>query len=201
MPGPVLFATVRWTPQQGRWVGPAIVAGHAVVEVPLVAALVLGLGRVLARPSFVGAVGVAGGAVLLGMGALMLRAAPELELPKADDPEGPTANLSVARVVGAGAATSVSNPYFVLWWGTVGLGLLSEAAKFALPGLVVFYGGHVLADLAWYGAISESLHRGRWFLSDAAYRWIVGVCAVGLIAFALFFGYRGYGFLTGQMTG
>ncbi len=35
MPGPVLFATVHWSAQHGRWVGPLIAAGHAVVEAPL----------------------------------------------------------------------------------------------------------------------------------------------------------------------
>ena len=71
-PGPVLFATVRWSAQRGRWVGPLVVVGHMVVEVPLMAAVVLGLGEVLTAERFVGIVGVAGGAVLMAMGALMV---------------------------------------------------------------------------------------------------------------------------------
>ncbi|MCK4374581.1 MAG: LysE family transporter [Candidatus Brocadiae bacterium] len=193
MPGPVLFATVRWSAARGRWVGPLIVLGHAVVEVPLMMAVIFGLGEALASPGFKGTVGLAGGAVLLTMGALMLRAAPRLALPTAgSDSPGRVGTL---RVVAAGALTSVSNPYFVLWWATVGLGLLTQAKPFGAPGYAVFYVGHVLADLLWYGAVSESVHRGRRLLSDRSYRRLVGLCGILLAGLALLFAYSGWRFL------
>jgi threonine/homoserine/homoserine lactone efflux protein len=197
MPGPVLFATVRWSAQHGRAVGPLIVAGHAVVEAPLVVALILGLGNVLSGPAFVGAIGLAGGAVLLVMGGFMLRAAPRVSLPRKSAEEGGDAPLGAGKIVATGAFTSVSNPYFTLWWATVGLSLLAQARPFGLPGYAVFYVGHVLADLAWYGAVSESVHRGRRLLTDSGYRRLVAGCAVLLIGFAAFFAYRGWRFLCG----
>jgi threonine/homoserine/homoserine lactone efflux protein len=200
MPGPVLFATVRWSAQHGRRVGPCIVAGHAAVEAPLMAALVLGLGGVLSRNAFVGAVGLAGGAVLLAMGALMLKAMPRLSLPGGGKAPGRAAEaepFSAVRIIAAGAFTSVSNPYFALWWATVGLRLLAFAKPFGLSGYAVFYAGHVLADLAWYGAVAEMLHHGRRLLSDRGYRVLVGVCAVLLIGIGVYFAWRGWGMLGG----
>ncbi|MHC4789095.1 MAG: LysE family transporter [Planctomycetota bacterium] len=190
MPGPVLFATVRWSARHGRWVGPIVVLGHALVEVPLMAAIILGLGGLLARDSFVGGVGVAGGAALLMMGATMLRTAPRVTLPgrTGDDGDGP---LGVLRVLGSGVVTSIANPYFVLWWATVGLNFLAQAKPFGARGYAVFYAGHVLADLAWYGAVSESVHHGRRLLSDRTYRRLVGGCAALLICFAAYFAWRG----------
>jgi threonine/homoserine/homoserine lactone efflux protein len=192
MPGPVLFATVRWSAQHGRIVGPLIVAGHAVVEVPLVLAIIFGLGSVLSAHVLVGVVGLAGGAVLLAMGGLMLKAAPRLALPQSSAEQGGDARLGAAKIVAAGAITSLSNPYFPLWWATVGLSLLARAEPFGPTGYVVLYIGHVMTDLAWYGAISESVHRGRRLLSDRSYRWLVAVCAVLLIVIAVVFAWQGW---------
>jgi threonine/homoserine/homoserine lactone efflux protein len=198
MPGPVLFATVRWSAERGRWVGPLVVLGHAVVELPLMAAIILGLGPLLSRDGFVGAVGLAGGAALAVMGVLMLRAAPRLRLPERTVKAGEQSPLNGGRIVGSGALTSLASPYFTLWWATVGLNFLAQARPFGVLGYAVFYGGHILADLAWYGAVSESLHHGRRLLSDRKYRLLVGACAALLICFALDFAVRGYGHLAGS---
>lgn len=192
MPGPVLFATVRWSAERGRWTGPLVVAGHAVVEIPLMAAIILGLGALLRSDVFVGVVGLAGGAALLLMSVLMLRALPVLKLPTRADDAGTGAGPGAFRIIAAGAITSVSNPYFTLWWATIGLRLLTNATPFGALGYSVFYVGHILADLMWYGAVSESVHHGRRFLSDVSYRWLVGVCAVLLMGFAFYFASNGY---------
>lgn len=190
-PGPVLFATVRWSAEHGRLTGPAIVAGHVAVEVPLVIGLVVGLGQVLMRTTFIGVVGLAGGVVLLGMGLFTLAGVPDLELP---GPPGATPHSSrraLARIAVAGALTSLANPYFPLWWGTVGLTFISRARALGVLGYVVFYLGHALADLAWYAIVSESIHRGRWLLSNRAYRGLVGACAVLLAVFGVLFAWQG----------
>jgi len=197
-PGPVLFATLRYSAERGRWAGPLVVAGHAVVEVPLMAAIVLGLARLLRTPAFSGAVGLAGGAVLLTMGAFTLRGIPALTLPAATRPDAGARRLGLVRIVGVGSLTSIANPYFPLWWATVGLSLLTLAAPHGLGGYAVFYCGHILGDLAWYWSVSEATHRGRRLMSDRAFRWIVGTCAVLLVLFGLFFGWSGYRFLTGR---
>jgi len=194
-PGPVLFATVRWSAQRGRWVGPLVVVGHIVVEIPLMAAVVLGLGEVLTADRFVGIVGVAGGAVLVALGALMVRSAPGASLPPRAAAAGPQGATGVLRIISAGAVTSLSNPYFPLWWATVGLNFLAQAAPSGLMGYSVFYVGHVLADLVWYSAVSESIHRGRRLLSERGYRRLMGACGVLMAAFGLLFAAHGYGFL------
>ena len=190
MPGPVLFVTVRHSAAGGRWAGPLVVVGHAVVELPLVVAIALGLSERVQGDVFLGTVGLAGGAVLLMMSAGMLRSLRTLHLPDAEE-AGRGRTPGAMAVVAAGAATSVSNPYFFLWWATIGVGLLARAAPFAVLGYAVFYVGHVLADLAWYAAVGESVHRGRRSLSDRAYRWLVGALAVCLAAFAVWFAWGG----------
>jgi threonine/homoserine/homoserine lactone efflux protein len=186
MPGPVLFVAVRHSAAGRRWVGPLIVLGHAIVEVPLMLAIIFGLGELLTAPGFVGAIGLAGGTVLLAMAGSMLRSLPRLRLPKADE-VGPAAGSGSLSVVLAGAATSVSNPYFTIWWATVGITFLAKAAPYAAAGYATFYAGHVLADLAWYGFVGETVRRGRRVLTDGAYRWLVDVLAGCLAGFGAWF--------------
>ena len=195
MPGPVLFVTVRHAAAGRRWVGARVVLGHAVVEVPLMLAVILGLGELLRQDLFFGAVGVAGGLVLLGMGALMLRSLPGLTLPRADGPSGSPPDRA-RGLVAAGALTSVSNPYFLVWWATIGMGFLASAAPHGAVGYAVFYLGHVLADLVWYEAVGASVRRGSRLMSDGSYRRLVGVCALLLAAFAVWFAAIGLGRLT-----
>lgn len=197
MPGPLLFATMRWSVQRGRWVGPLVTLGHMAVELPLMVAIVLGLGGVLSANRFVGWVGLAGGAMLLLMGAMMLRAAPSVSLPpRNEEAKAEGGRIELWRIVGTGALTSVSNPYFPLWWATIGLNFLAQAALAGVTGYAVFYVGHVLADLVWYSAVSGSIHRGRRLLSDRGYRWLIGSCGLLMAGFGIFFAVRGYDFLT-----
>ena len=198
MPGPVLFVTVRHSATYGRWVGPLVVIGHALVEVPLVAAVILGLDKLLGMDAFVGAIGLAGGAVLLVMGGAMLRAAPGLTLPSGPHSKNPRSEFRPLKVIGSGALTSVSNPYFTVWWATVGLNFIAHAMPSGVLGYSVFYGGHILADLVWYSGVAESVHQGRRFLSDRSYRGLIGACAALLICFGAYFGYTGWDFLFGS---
>lgn len=195
-PGPVLIASVRHSAERGRWAGPLVVIGHAVVEVPLMIAIIVGLQDVLRSKTFAGVIGLAGGGVMIAMGAAMLWASRGLKLPLNGSDAPSHAVHGAAQVVVAGALTSILNPHFVIWWATVGLAFMAYAAPHGARGYLVFYGGHVLADLAWYWAISEAVHRGRRLLSGHSYRWLIGTCAVLLMGFALVFACHGWDSLT-----
>src|SRR5208337_2637542 len=82
MPGPVLTVTIGETAARlrpdtpglngraqvrGALAGPLIVLGHGILEVLLVAAVVLGLGRLLRLGPVIGTVALLGGAVLTWM--------------------------------------------------------------------------------------------------------------------------------------
>lgn len=186
MPGPMLAVTIREAAHRGFWAGPLVVAGHAILELTLVVGLLFGLAALFARPLFLGATGLAGGAVLVWMAASMLRAVPGLTLDlEAGESTGPH------PVIG-GIVTSVSNPYFILWWATAGLACITMTLDTGWPGVAAFYTGHILADLVWYTLISTILHFGRSFLTDRRYRWLVGILAVALLYFGGYFAVTGF---------
>jgi len=177
MPGPMLTVTIRESARRGFMAGPLVVLGHGILELAMVTAIFFGLGQVLSQPLFFGVIGVVGGAVLLWMGQGMVRALPGLSLElEAASPKG------MHPVLG-GVVTSLSNPYFPLWWATAGLALMTRASELGVPGQSVFYVGHILSDLVWYSVVAFVMHHGRRFLTDKRYRYLIGVLAIALIFF------------------
>jgi threonine/homoserine/homoserine lactone efflux protein len=194
MPGPVLSITIGETAARlrapggrvrGALVGPQVVLGHGLLEILLVVGITLGLGTVLARESVLGAIGVVGGIVLVWMAGGMLRSLRSLSLQGGENPG------ARRHPVLAGILTTASNPYWTLWWATIGLGYIALSQRLGVTGLVMFYLGHIFSDLAWYSLVSGTLAAGGGLLTDRVYRGLVGACAVFLFAFGVYFGYAG----------
>ncbi|MFU8858683.1 MAG: LysE family transporter [Deferrisomatales bacterium] len=186
MPGPMLTVTIREAARRGFWAGPLVVLGHGVLEAALVVGLVLGLGSFVSRPLFLGTVGVLGGTILLWMAWTMLRGVRTLSMELEGSGSASGSGRRGGPVVG-GIATSLSNPYWTLWWATVGLSYVSLTAGTGWQGPTVFFAGHILSDLVWFSGVAAVLHFGRRFLTDRVYRWLVGSCAVLLFYFGAVF--------------
>lgn len=198
MPGPLLALTVRDTARRGIVAAPLLVLGHGLLEAALVGLVLLGLADWLKGDLAAGVIATAGGAVLLWMAVGMLREVRTLRL----ETEG-TAAAAPGRAAGAcgkdgrarpvldGVVASVTNPYWVVWWATIGLGYLVVSRNLGRIGVVSFFAGHVLSDFAWFVFVGAAVAFGRRRFSDRAYRAVVGACAVFLVFFALSFGYMG----------
>jgi len=158
-----------------------IVLGHGILEISLLLLLILGFAGFLNNPKVLGFAGIAGGFVLFWMSFGMLKGIQQLKLDLT-----PGKNAWGGPVI-AGILTSLANPYWIIWWATIGLGYVIVSMKFGFIGLAVFFTGHILADLVWYSAISLIVSRGKRYISDRIYRGIIGSCAVVLIFFGIYF--------------
>ncbi len=185
MPGPVLTVTISESTRRGASTGPLIMLGHGILELVLVAALLTGLGPFLSREEVFIVVALIGGAFLLWIAWSMFRGLPRLRLEQEEVEESPR------NLVLAGILLSLANPYWLIWWATIGLGYIMHSVRFGLPGVAAFYVGHILADLAWYSFVSFGIARGRHLFSDRSYRMLVGACAGFLVLFAGYFLYTG----------
>lgn len=184
MPGPLLVICIWLSVALGFWAGPALIVGHGLLEILLVLAIAGGIGRCLSRPDapLVRGIGIVGGLMLILMAADMLRSLPQLSL-RSIEPVGTQQQHPIV----AGFVFSAANPYFWIWWATIGLGLVTKAvAQERRPGLVAFYSGHILSDFAWYSLVSGLVAAGGQLLPDGVYRTIIGALALML----LFFGAR-----------
>ena len=187
MPGPMLTVTIREATRRGFWAGPLVVLGHGLLELALVVALLHGLGRWIDTPLFSATVGLVGGLMMLVMALGMLRSLPNLRLQLENAAPGKRGGA----VLG-GLLTSLSNPYWTLWWATVGVGYLALTAGAGVAGTTAFFGGHILSDLVWFSLVSTLVHYGRRFFTDRSYRFLVGGCAVLLLYFAATFTHSGW---------
>jgi threonine/homoserine/homoserine lactone efflux protein len=193
MPGPLLAVTVRDTTRRGFVAAPLLVLGHGILELGLVALLLLGLAEWLKGEAATIVIALAGCGALLWMAVGMVREVRSLRFEAgawracAAGPESGSAH-GFWRPVADGVLTSISNPYWSLWWATIGLGYLVISSGEGITGVAFFFGGHILADAAWYLFVGMTVSAGRGRFTDRIYRGIVGVCAGFLIFFALSFG-------------
>jgi len=184
MPGPLLTVTVAESVRIGFKAGPLLMRGHAVLELLLVIAIVHGLGPFLKSPSVMGIIALLGGGMLLWMGVDMVRNSSGLSLNRQG--RGSHEKRRPYPVL-VGILASFSNPYWTLWWATIGLGYLVAAMKYGTKGIVVFFLGHIAADYAWYALIFLGISRGKRLLKDRNYQIMIRICGFFLVGFGGWF--------------
>ncbi len=185
IPGPLLTATITESSRRGTLAGPLLIVGHGILELALVVALLLGLAPFLKQEKVFATIAIAGAVILIWMAVGMFRSLPSLSL-SWDEKTTDGGHLIVNGVL-----LSIANPYWTVWWATIGLGYILHCMRFGLLGILFFFSGHILGDLAWYAAVSAAVVRGRHLLSDRLYRGIIGTCAAFLVVFACYFVFAG----------
>lgn len=189
MPGPLLTATISESARRGSQAGPLLIVGHGILEFGLVLLLLMGVGPYLsADPVFI-VIALAGSAILAWMGISMLRSLPTLSLSR--DVAEKKVHDTPRNLIWAGILLSLANPYWSVWWVTIGLGYILFSMKSGIVGVLFFFSGHILADLAWYALVSAAVGRGRRFFSDRIYRTLIACCAALLLGFAFLFLWSG----------
>ena len=81
MPGPLLTATISESSRHGFITGPLMIAGHALLELALVGAILLGLAPFFQRPEVFVATALGGTAILAWMAFGMFRSCPHSPSP------------------------------------------------------------------------------------------------------------------------
>ncbi|MDN5344769.1 MAG: hypothetical protein PWQ18_881, partial [Clostridia bacterium] len=149
MPGPLLTLAVEESTRRGASAGPLLVLGHGILELLLLALLLMGLGNYLAHPVVSRLVAVLGGAVLIWLGTGMIRGVRrgqvrlQLQEMREDAPLLPP--RPVLHTITAGGLISLVNPYWLLWWATIGAAFVAQAARLGSAGVALFFSGHILS--------------------------------------------------------
>ena len=173
-PGPTLVATINSSLQRGWTMGPKVAAGHAITEVVVFLLIVVGLAA--AAEEHTAIVALIGGSALILFGLLTLKGSKTATMKVSSKDASSNPYL-------AGALTSVANPYFWVWWLSIGSALVLAELREGLILAMIFMIGHWGADFGWYTLISTSLDRGRTLLSEANYRRTLALCGAFLILF------------------
>lgn len=184
-PGPLTFAIFMHGSKGGAWAGFSCAIGHTLVEFPLVLALALGILAAVNQPLLKSGIGIAGGIGLVIFGTLQIYET----IKKRPDANQSSMSALPTRSVILGAALTGLNPYFILWWLTIGSVLIIQALAFAaLIGVIVMYVSHVWMDYAFLTALAHFGKKGKKIVGSKRYRMV-------LIAFGIVLIYYGISFI------
>lgn len=191
-PGPYLTVTISRTVKGGARSALMMLIGHALLEAVLLVGFAFGLQAFLTKPAVTRVLALAGGIFLLWMGLDLLRGA--ITGSVASDLEA-SEDASRLGPVAQGVAVSLSNPYWLLWWVTIGAALAAQGLAAGPLGVASFYLGHEAGDVMWYGFVIAAVSKGHHLLPPRTYRLIMGGLALFLVALGVRFGLIGAGIL------
>jgi len=182
-PGPLFFATVSQGSKHGAKTGLIFSLAHTVVEFSLIMLLALGLIMVASEPLVKIIIGLIGGIVLIVFGAFQIR---NSIISKPDKLKKPKSTFGHLFLIGL--AFTGLNPYFILWWLTVGAKLILIALEFAaLLGVIFMFICHVWMDYAWLTGIAYFSKKGTNVMGLKWYKALMIIFGVILIYFGLTF--------------
>ena len=175
-PGP-MFATTIAKGYNDIRAGIKISLGHAVIEIPLIAAIFLGFDTVLKNDQVFIAIGLVGGTILLIFGIDQIRTRNTKVIEKEN---GHSSFVS-------GIIMTAANPYFILWWATVGATLIAGAVQFGLIILPIFAVVHLSIDFAWNYLLSFSVYKSKSIWNERWHRYLFVASGGIMLFFGLYF--------------
>jgi len=180
-PGPITAAAIAMG-ARNRFAGALIAVGHGIIEFPLMVLIILGMDAVLKSAATKVVIGFAGGVFLLFMAIQMMRSL--------NGTEEQEVKVTRSGPVVAGIVLSGGNPFFLIWWASVGLNLAITAVGFGIWAFVLFAIVHWLCDLIWFSVLSWASFKGSVLLGPRRQKAILWICSLAMFAFGLFFIYN-----------
>jgi len=181
MPGPMTAVTLAKS-YRSPWAGTWISLGHAVIEVPLILLIYFGVAQFFQNSAVQFGLSIVGGGMICWLGIAMFRARKEVAQGGKD--------LPYSAFV-AGIIMSVLNPFFLVWWVTVGSLLLMNFLAFSPQGLILFIVVHWLCDLVWLSFVSVMVYKTHSLWSSKIQEGVFIVCSLGLVYFGGLFIFKG----------
>jgi len=177
MPGP-LFAVTIAKGFKDKTAGVLISLGHGVVEFPLMFLIYFGSAELLASTVTQIIIGLIGGILMIYMGFRMVKAYRKTS----EKYEESRHSSLIAAILTTGA-----NPYFLLWWATIGFALIANATVFGFAGFLIFAIIHWLCDLLWNTFVSITVFKSKRFWTKKVHNVIFGFCFAVLAGFGAWF--------------
>ena len=176
-PGP-MFAVTLAKSYKSPWAGTQIALGHAVIEVPLILLIYFGFAQFFQDNIVRLVLSVLGSGMIIWLGISMFRARVEVTQKGKDLPY---------NAFTAGILTSVFNPFFLVWWATIGSMLIMRILDFDTIWLIVFVIVHWLCDLVWLSFLSVTVYKTHALWGRRIQEWLFIACSLLLVGFGIWF--------------
>lgn len=178
-PGPLFAANVAYGLRGGAKTGLKMAYGHTVVELPLV--ILLGIGAITLEtiPQFRETVALLGAISLFVFAGIQIRSVLKKPTTIFEGKHGPFL---------AGIMLSALNPFFLIWWFTIGFKLISDSLVLAsFAGIGIMFVFHIWMDYAWLCGVSFLSSKGKKVLSNKNYSIFMIAISCVLIYFGIVF--------------
>jgi threonine/homoserine/homoserine lactone efflux protein len=184
-PGPLFFANLIYGSKQGFHAGIKIALGHTIVEFLLILLLALGLfgfSSIILSNESLRVIGLIGGAAIIFFSLSQINGIIKRRRRVGEDINNYNNNNDIFKIntikrrldepLIIGLVFSILNPFFLVWWLTVGLKLISDSVYLfdtIVAGAIFLFSFHIWMDYAWLGATSYMIYKGRSILKARFY--------------------------------
>jgi threonine/homoserine/homoserine lactone efflux protein len=176
-PGPMSAVTINHG-TRSRLAGLKVATGHAIIELPVIFALFFGIKLITQFTDITTYITLAGSIVLFILATVTLKS-----LRKSNS------SVQTYTPMIDGIVLSAFNPYFYVWWLTIGLSLIQKAIVFGATGLALFSVLHLACDYIWLLLLSIISFAGASFLGTKFKTAVSIITVVMLYGFGIFFMY------------
>ena len=192
-PGPLFFANLIYGSRQGFRGGIKMASGHTIVELPIILILSFGLFHFSvtsdAHNAALKSIGLLGGIAIIIFSMLQIRSVVIREKNRSPGNLIDRTKYSLSnKPILNGMIFSLLNPFFIVWWFTVGLKIISDSISIfgiVLGGLAVFI-FHIWMDYVWLGGTSFLVQKGVSILDVRFYNIFLLGLSVLLVIFGLY---------------
>ena len=175
-PGPLFAANIAYGLQGGGKAGIKMAVGHTIVELPLVILLGIGVFSFEIFPEFRVLISILGAITLFVFAGIQIKTTLQMK--------ETTFNLKHNAVL-TGIILSALNPFFIIWWLSVGFKLISDAMLiWAFVGIIVVFLLHIWMDFVWLYSVACLAAKSSKILSNKNYK----ILMMGLSAMVIYFG-------------
>jgi threonine/homoserine/homoserine lactone efflux protein len=189
-PGPLFFMNLLFGTRFGMLSGFKVANGHAIVELPLIVFLAAGLVTFDSARKYSDTIALIGGMAILAFAAMQIGSIVKQKSGLANKPTSDFAS-SKGPFVG-GVILTALNPFFLIWWFTIGLKLILDSAAFGLmTGLAILFVFHIWMDYAWLGSTAYLASRGSRLLKSKYYPLLIAALSAVLVYYGISFVIQG----------
>jgi len=179
-PGPLFTANIFYGLKGGAKAGLKMAYGHTLVELPLVILLGLGAFSLETIPEFRTYIAIIGALGLFVFAGIQLKQIFKNRLESINEPKhGPFL---------AGILLSALNPFFIIWWLTIGFKLISDSLiLWSFWGILIMFLLHIWMDYVWLSSTAFVSSRISKILSNRNFKILVVGLSVVLVYFGITF--------------
>ena len=178
-PGPLFAANVAYGLKGGARAGLKMAYGHTVVELPLVILLGVGALSLETIPQFRETIALVGAISLFVFAGMQIKSVLKKPSSIFEGRHGPFI---------AGIMLSALNPFFLIWWFTIGFKLISDSLVLAsFAGIGIMFAFHIWMDYAWLCTVGFLSSKGKRILSSKNYNIFMITISGVLVYFGIVF--------------